>query len=85
MEPPILEIYFSIATPIAIAIVLIAALAQYLNHPSTWMAALAITALGLVAAFFAPAVPILFGAGYLAWALFAQRGGRPKLSGSGEQ
>lgn len=85
MEPPILDVYFSVATPIAIAIVLIAALAQYLNRPGTRMAALAIAALGLIAAFFAPAVPILFGAGYLAWALFAQRGGRPKHSRSGEQ
>lgn len=81
MKPPILDVYFSVATPIAIAVVLIAALAQYLNYPGNRIAPLAIAVLGLIAAFFAPAFPIVLGAGYLAYVLYTQRGGLTKITG----
>lgn len=84
MEPPILDIYWSLGPPIALLVAEVTAVALYLNTRDR-LAAVVIAIAGCVSAFFAPAVPILFGAGYLAWALFAQRGGRPKLSGSGEQ
>ncbi|HJE90213.1 MAG TPA: hypothetical protein K8V11_04320 [Dietzia timorensis] len=84
MEPPILDVYWNLGPPIALLVVVVAAVALYLNTRDRLAAAI-ITIAGCISAFFAPAVPILLGAGYLAYALYTQRGGRPKLSGSDEQ
>lgn len=84
MEPPILETYWNLGPPIALVVVVVTAVALYLNTRDR-LAAVFVAAFGSGSAIFAPAVPILLGIAYAAWALHSQRGGRPKISGPGEQ
>lgn len=83
MEPPILDAYWSLGPPIAVLVGVVTAVALYLNTRDR-LAAVIIAIGGWISVFFAPAFPIVLGLGYLAYALYAQRGQRPKLSGSGE-